>query len=209
VPVNEDRPAGAVQRFADRAGGPALYEGTGYQTGVAISRALALLLRQQQSPLTVFRLRCESRSLVPGGQFGFDLGEVTPETDFELEMKASPVRDEILELLARLPTARDSGRALRLVHGKVTKWTEALDLLVRNSGEAANDDQLIELVHASNETARQTLLDSVPVSAVGPKALLNSMGTPEFLARAPLNISSSRCRPCWPARPAVRTSSGA
>jgi hypothetical protein len=101
VSATDERRPGQVQQFADRAGGPTLYEGTGYQTGVSLLEALALLARQQQSPLAVLRLRCESRVPVGGGQFGFDLGVVTADDDRQMEIKSSPVKGDVLEIVAR------------------------------------------------------------------------------------------------------------
>src|SRR3712207_2178917 len=112
------RSPGTAQRFADRAGGPTLYEGAGYQTGVALLQPLGLLARQQQSPLVALSLRCEPRTHVPGGQLGYDVGVVTPEQQRTIEVKASPTPAEVVELIARLPSAVDSGQVLQLVHGK-------------------------------------------------------------------------------------------
>jgi hypothetical protein len=180
------RKPGGAQRFADRAGGPTVYEGMAYQTGVSCVEALALLHRQQQSPMSVFRLRCESRELVPGGQLGYDLSVDTPGRERLLEMKSSPVESEVKELLARLKTvAAQPRRKIQLVYGKATKWTEALDSLLRNAGEAADDGELMALVAASADEARGELLEvclEVCKDAdVGPKALLQGMLRPEFL----------------------------
>ncbi len=78
MPAADEREPGLAQRFADRAGGPSLYEGAGYQTGVSLAEMLGLLARQQQAPATVLRMRCEARQLVAGGQFGYDLAVLTP-----------------------------------------------------------------------------------------------------------------------------------
>jgi hypothetical protein len=125
VPTHGELPrqeqAGKMQRFADRAGGPAVYDGTGYQTGVAVVEALGLLAHQQQSPLAVLRLRCETRLLVSNGQLGFDLGVEAYQEDRRLEMKSSPVRADVVEMIERLPTvAEHARRMLQLVHGKAT-----------------------------------------------------------------------------------------
>lgn len=181
MPASEEHALGETQRFADRAGGPTVYEGTGYQTGVALMEALGLLARQQQSPATLLRLRCESRQLRDGGQFGYDLGVVTPEQDRQVEVKSSPIKAEVMELVARLASVvGDRGRTLQLVHGKATKWTEALELLVRNAGEALDDDDLDRIVTASGDEDRRTLLNQIAGHEAGAKALLAHMLAPEF-----------------------------
>lgn len=180
------RTPGTAQPFADRRGGPALYEGTAYQNGVALLETLGLLGRRQQSPLVVLTLRCEHRILVEGGQLGFDLAVVSPEGCRQLEMKSSPVRDEVVELLARLVTiASEPGQLLQLVHGKANRWTEALESLLRSAGEAVDADQLLAIVSASGDAERLALLIGLPPHpTLGPKALLARMARPEFLAPA-------------------------
>lgn len=185
MPSSENRAPGETQRFADRAGGPTLYEGTGYQTGVSLVEFLGLLARQQQAPALVLRLRCEARQLVAGGQFGYDLGVLTPDQDRQIEMKSSPVKDEVVELVARLASVVGTpGRTLQLIHGKATKWTEALDLLVANGGEAVDDDDLDRIVAASGDTDRRTLLDLLAGHDAGAKALLLHLQPPEFMPPA-------------------------
>lgn len=121
--------------------------------------------------------------LVEGGQLGYDLGVVTPEIDRQIEMKSSPAKGDILELLARLTTVAGDGRySVQLVHGKANKWTEALDLLLRNAGEAANDGELRALVTASADAEKRTLFDAIPAHPeIGPKDLLAGMAPPEFI----------------------------
>jgi tetratricopeptide (TPR) repeat protein len=181
----EPRTPGAAQRFADRAGGPTLFEGTGYQTGVALLHAMVLLSRRLGSPLVVLRLRCESRTLVDGGgQLGYDLGLLTPEVDLQIEAKGSPVLSDIVELLERLTSLGGHPRKrLQLVHGKVNAWTTALALLVRNAGEALDDDDLSKIVAASQDAERLELLTAVTVPPDGGsvKSLLAGMAPPEAL----------------------------
>jgi hypothetical protein len=175
-------PSGKVQRFADRAGGPAMYEGTGYQTGVAVVEALGLLAHQQQSPLAVLRLRCETRLLARNGQLGFDLGVEAPHEDRQLEMKSSPVKADVVEIIERLSTvAGHPSRLLQLVHGKATRWTEAMDLLQRNAGEAADDAELATLASASGDADRQYLFSALASHQAGPRALLAHLAAPSFL----------------------------
>lgn len=185
MPTKDENGLGNVQRFADQAGGPALYAGIEYQTGVSLLEALGLLARQQQSPLTVLRLRCESRMLVPGGQFGFDLGVMTQEINRQIEMKSSPVKSDVIEIVVRLADAMEQGWQLQLVHGMVTKWTEALRLLIRNAGEAVDDEELAVIVHASHDVSRRELFETLLTRVgVGPRALLAQMVSPAFLPPA-------------------------
>lgn len=175
------RAPGQVQRFADRAGGPSGMAGDEYQVLASCHEALTLISRSQSSPFATMSLRCESRVLVGRGQLGFDLGVVTPEGDKQVEAKSAPLVAEVVELLARLPVLAAQGRSIQLVHAKETAWTDALAELVRNAGEAVDDDELLKIVKASANAKRQELLEAVPTAEPGRKGLLASMEPPNLL----------------------------
>lgn len=178
-----ERKPGTVQRFADRAGGPTLYMGANYQSGVVCSEVLRLVAWQQRSPMAVLHVVVEGRALAEGGQFGFDLHVLTPEEDVLIEVKASPLPEEVRELLARLGSL-GPGPRVRLVHGKATKWTTALDRLVRYAGEATDDAGLRALVAAADDDDLTSLLADV---AGGSRQLLLRMDAPEF--RPPVSLT--------------------
>jgi hypothetical protein len=177
-----EREPGTVQRFADRAGGPTLFMGANYQSGVVCAEVLRLVAWQQRSPMAVLHAVVEGRALVGGGQYGFDLRVVTPEEDVLIEVKASPLPEEIRELLARLGKL-PAGPRVRLVHGKATKWTTALDRLVRYAGEATDDAGLRALVEASGDDDLASLFGDVASDSA---ELLARMDAPEFLAPSSL-----------------------
>lgn len=178
------RASGIAQRFADLSGGPATYQGTRYQTGVACMEALIAVSRQLAEPLAVLRLRCESRTIVAGGQLGFDFTVSEDVRDRSVEVKgASPSREEVLELVGRLGAAADADRptVLQLVHGRGGVWAEALDAVVRAAGEAADDDELAALVDASGSAERRAVLGAVPEhDSFGRRSLLGRMVAPEL-----------------------------
>lgn len=172
---------GRVQRFADSAGGPAGMVGTEYQVMVACHEALMLLSSVQSYPITLARLRCESRVLVAEGQLGFDVGVITDDDDRQIEVKTAPVRDEIVELLARLPVLESQGRVTQLVHAKETAWTTALADLVSNAWEAADEAELDQIVGLAG-SRRQELYNCIPAqSRPGKLLLLRSMCHPNLL----------------------------
>lgn len=180
------REPGAVQRFADRAGGPSVFAGANYQTGVVCVELLTQLMWQQQSPLTPLNLVCEGRAITGEGQLGFDLRVVTPVEDRFDEVKASPQPVEVHELVARLDKIGD-GKTVRLVHGKATVWTKALDRLVALAHEAVTDAEFSVLVDAAGDEAVTSLLGSVPDTAPGRRALLRRMDAPNWMPPALLS----------------------
>lgn len=153
----------APAAFADRRGGPTVYEGTGYQTGVAVLEALHALSRVTYSPTTLVHLRCEPRELVGSGQLGYDFGIEDEEGRRDVEAKAAPMRAEVVELLARLRHHVDSQPLvqLELAHGKDTRWTAALAALLANAAEATSEEELQRLVAASGDRDRALLLQKV------------------------------------------------
>lgn len=181
-----NRKPGALQRFADQAGGPSVFAGANYQTGIACAELLRLLVWQQQSPLAPLSVVCEPRAVRSKAQLGFDLRVVEPDQDRFDEVKASPQPAEVQELVARLDKISD-GQTVRLVHGKDTVWTRALDRLVGLAHEAVTDDELTTLVDAAADDNVTTLLSGVPDTAPGRRLLLRRMDAPYWVPAALLS----------------------
>src|SRR5207247_1632105 len=103
-----------------RRGGPANFQGTGYQVDVAVVEALRLIIQELWEPHQGSVLSLEGRIVGDGRQAGFDLA-LTP-GERHVEVKLAPTREEILDWLSTLDAAaaRDPQATFALVHARRT-----------------------------------------------------------------------------------------
>lgn len=191
------REPGAPSPLAARRGGPANFDGVGYQVQFGVYRMLDWLLMHRGDPSAAGVARCEPRLLhtpeehseEPAGgsevrQYGFDLGLTgCPSSDGDeyFEVKLSPVHDEALDLLASLQHLPEDGRPLRvaMVTAKETAPFRTLAALYGYAQEAATDAELRALVEAVDKNKLTEMLDAVGPS---PLSALERLAEPMWVA---------------------------
>lgn len=191
------REPGAPSPLAPRRGGPANFDGVGYQVQFGVYRMLDWLLVHRGDPSAAGVARCEPRLLhtpdehseEPDGgaeirQYGFDFGLtgcLSSDADEYFEVKLSPVHDEVLDLLASLKHFPEDDRppSVGMVASKETAPFRAFVELYGYTQEAADDEELRALVEAVNKPKLTQMLD-----AVGPSALttLERLAAPLWIA---------------------------
>jgi hypothetical protein len=192
---NAAKEPGTASPFADFRGGPANFGGVNFQVDYTVFRVLRWLHEHWGDPTGTGVVRCEARLVnVPPdaslrvAQHGFDVGitnrnGLPPEY---LEIKRTPTKDEVVELLAsigHLPQHPDEV-TVGMVSEKPTAPFLQLKELYRLAHEATNDEELRQLVVAKRSDTLLELLDAVGVEA---HARLHRMREPELRGQTELS----------------------
>lgn len=179
VPDEADPQPAAPSPFADDRGGPSTYSGLAYQTAFAAQQALTAVLSVLTDPSRALVLRLEPRSLVDGGQRGFDVGLDDSGARRRFEAKVKPSKTDVLEFVGGLPVvAEDDQLEVALVAGASGVWFDAVQALEANSREATNEAEFAALLEASGDARRQALAQSL---GSNPWAAARRLGPPLLL----------------------------
>lgn len=182
TPRDNDR--GRPQRFADRAGGPAVMTGMTYQIAVATMKTLTFLRDASRFPADGLAIRPEMRFVVPGGQLGYDFGwsggSRTPDECWEIKFNPNlkDARDFVVGL-AWAPSNADPTAVRRLVAGHETSAVGTLRRVIRLAHEAVDEEHFAVLVETAGTPSLKEL---VALAGDTPKARLMSAEDPHQLS---------------------------
>lgn len=170
-PRKAKKVAGAVSKLADAQGGPSTAAGIGYQGLVQVYELLSLFKSTRNDPTSAAALRCEHRqTFTDKTQYGWDLGVggVAHDPVKVVEVKLSPIKDEVLDVLVRARqlvegelTAEPFDGLVELVAGSLSGPFKALTLLLRHHGETADDQALLELVALTDNAVEVEMLEAL------------------------------------------------
>jgi hypothetical protein len=148
-----------------RRGGPANFQGTGYQIDVATFEALRLIQSELWTPDSGAVLSMEARLVDFAGQTGFDLASHPHECHFEV--KLSPSRQEVADWLRNLVEAhkRNPKVAFKLVHARGGAPVADLAEIGRMAREAASEPHFTELATTTLDAKQRALVESLEASA--------------------------------------------
>jgi hypothetical protein len=144
-----------------RRGGPANFQGTGYQVDVAVLEALRLVQSELWQPDSGASLSMEPRIVDSTGQVGFDLAIRSRNVHFEA--KLSPNRQDVMEWLQSLPDGhqRESDAIFTLVHARGGAPAADVAEIWRVAHEAPDEPRFAELSGAALDGKQRTLLEAL------------------------------------------------
>lgn len=148
-------------RPAARRGGPANFQGTGYQVDVAVLEALRLVQSELLAPDSAASLSMEPRIVDSTGQAGFDLA-IRPR-NVHFESKLSPNRRDVMDWLQNLPDAhqREPDATFTLVHARGGAPVADLAEIRRVAHEASDEKHFAELSAATLDDKQRGLLETL------------------------------------------------
>lgn len=163
-----ENPGGKTSRRsrpAARRGGPANFQGTGYQVDVAVFEVLRLIQSELWRPDSGASASMEARIVDSTGQTGFDLA-IHPR-NLHFEAKLSPNRRELMDWLGNLPEAheRESRAVFTLVHAGGGASVADLAEIRRVAHEARDESHFTELCTATLDDRQRALLQALGVRA--------------------------------------------